>query len=350
VLASYSIAYVYERYFFPAGAQTVRMAFSGTDIARAGVDGPYLVHARLSLGGVPYLTMRPVPDPNYVFIEWNYTTRTYRASDFDPPIRPAYFTGGHSDAAVDLNGDGLADFLELRADVHVNLAGSYSLNGYLSKGGTDVVRVIAYAYRQFNLTTSDSGVVLRFRGDQIRQSAVDGPWNFSLTLYGPIDVLNGNATPRPMPAINPLPPQPVYYPETLCGTTSAYRAADFDNTIELIRFTGTFAEATPDVNGDGTYDALVIRAQVEVFAPAGFDLAGILRALTSSTELALASGQTWLPDGVQWVTFSFPGSEIRKSGVDGPYEATLSITPGVVRIDPITTYTTHVYKATDFDT
>src|SRR3989475_10922913 len=28
----YSIAYVYERYFFPDGTQTVRMAFSGTDI------------------------------------------------------------------------------------------------------------------------------------------------------------------------------------------------------------------------------------------------------------------------------------------------------------------------------
>ncbi len=69
VAASYSIAYVYERYFFPAGDQTVRMAFSGTDIARAGVDGPYSVHARLSLGGFPYLTARPIPDPNYVFIE-----------------------------------------------------------------------------------------------------------------------------------------------------------------------------------------------------------------------------------------------------------------------------------------
>ena len=233
--------------------------------------------------------------------------------------------------------------------MHVNRACSYSLNGYLSKGsGTDVVRVIAYAYRQFNLTTSDVGVVLRFRGDQIRQSAVDGPWDFSLTLYGPVDGLYGNGTPRPMPAINPL-PQPLYYPEILCGSTSAYRAADFDDTIELVRFMGSFEELTPDVNGDGTYDGLVIRAQVEVFATAGFDLAGILRAPNGSTELAQTSGQTWLQDGVQWVTFSFPGPEIRKSGVDGPYEATLSIIPGLVRIDPTTTYTTHVYKATDFD-
>jgi hypothetical protein len=348
--ATYPIAYVYERYFFPAGSQIVRMAFAGTDIARAGMDGPYAVHARLSLGGVPYMTLRPLPDPGYVFIEWNYTTRAYLASDFEPPIRPAYFTGGHTDSAVDLDADGLADFLELRADVHVNLAGRYSLNGYLSKGnGTDVVRLIAYAYRDFNLTTADTDVLLRFRGDQIRQANVDGPWDFHLTLYGPIDVTYGNATPQPLPAGGILPPQPAYYPETLCGTTSAYRAAEFDATIEVIRFTGSFEAMTPDANGDGTYDALVIRAQVEVFVSSSFDLAGVLRAPAGSADLAQTLGQACLSDGLQWVTFSFPGPEIRKSGVDGPYEATLSITPGVVRIDPTATYTTQAYKATDFD-
>src|SRR5207247_7571891 len=33
----YPIAYVYERYFFTDGTQTIRMAFPGTDIARGGV-------------------------------------------------------------------------------------------------------------------------------------------------------------------------------------------------------------------------------------------------------------------------------------------------------------------------
>src|SRR2546425_13248793 len=122
------------------------MAFTGTDIARAGVDGPYSVHARLSLGAMPYQTARPIPDPNYVFIEWNYTTRTYLASEFDPPVRPAYFTGGHTDAAVDPDGGGPAGFLEVRAHGHGNLAGSSSPDGYMTKGsGTGRVRPIAYA-------------------------------------------------------------------------------------------------------------------------------------------------------------------------------------------------------------
>src|SRR5437870_300027 len=159
------IAWTNERYFFPAGSQTVRMSFDGTEIARAGVDGSYAVHARLSLGGVPYMGM-PVSEPirSDGFVEWNYTTHAYAVGDFEPPVRTAFFTGGHADSAVDVDADGLADFLELTADVHVNTAGHYSMYGTLSKGsGSDAIRSIAYAYRDFNLTMDDTKVFLRFR-------------------------------------------------------------------------------------------------------------------------------------------------------------------------------------------
>src|SRR2546430_11876226 len=128
------IAWTNERYFFPAGSQTVRMSFNGTEIARAVVDGPYAFHARLSLGGMPCMGM-PVsePSPPDGFVEWNYTTRAYAVGDFDPPVRTAFFTGGHTDSAVDVDADRLADFLELTADVHVNTAGHHSLYRILSK-------------------------------------------------------------------------------------------------------------------------------------------------------------------------------------------------------------------------
>ena len=346
---TYPIAYVYERYFFTDGTQTVRMAFVGTDIARSGIDGPYRVHARLSIGGYPYMTLRPIGDWGGPVVEWNYTTKAYAASQFEQPVRPVIFTGGHTDSAVDLDADGLADFLELGADVHVNVAGHYTLSGYLSKGaGTDVVRFIASAYRDFDLATTDTSVVLRFRGDQILQAGVDGPWDFSLTLYySSLVYAGGNATPGPIGTI--LPPQPVYYPETLCGTTSTYRAADFDPTVELLRYTGRFQELTPDRNGDGNFDALVIRAEVEVFATASFDLSGLLAAASGSPEIAKSFSQVCLQEGTQWAEFSFAGPNIRAAGIDGPYQATLSITPTARGIDPTTTYTTMAYHATDFD-
>ena len=347
--ASYGpISWTNERYFFPSGPQTIRMAFVGTDINRAGVDGPYLVHATLYLGDViMYGGTRPIRDGGQDFLEWNYMTKAYAASSFEMPVRPAYFTGGHSDAAIDLDGDGLADFLALQADVKVNIAGNYSLNGVLTAGpSSDAIRMIAYSYRTVGLTTSDTMVSLRFRGDQIRAAGVDGPWNFSLTLYGPVDIRYGNVTPLPVDSILP---QPAYYPETLCGVTSAYRASNFDDTVELLRYTGRFQELAPDDNRDGTYDALVIRAEVEVFVSAGFDLNGVLQPVGTSRDAALVSGQVWLTEGIEWAEFRFAGPDIYASGLDGPYIATLSLTPGAWGIDPTTTYTTLAYHATDFD-
>src|SRR5438034_795091 len=273
------IAWTNERYFFPVGSQTVRMSFNGTEIARAGVDGPYAVHVRLSLGGMPYMGM-PVPEPIPAdgFVEWNYTTRAYAVSEFEPPVRTTVF--------------------------------------------------------------------LRFRGDQLRQTGLDGPWDFALTLFGPVDL--------PVVAIGPptgglLRPVPISYPETLCGSTRAYRATDFDDTVEFLRYTGRFEESTPDRDGNGKYDALVVRAEVDVLLGAGFAVSGVLRSVGGSVELARATGQLWLRDGLQWVEFVFPGPQIRGSGVDGPYEGMLSITPGPAGIDPTTTYIMKAYRAADFD-
>src|SRR5437879_5300116 len=65
------IAWTNERYFFPAGSQTVRLSFNRTAIARAGHDGPYAVHARLSRGGLPVMAM-PTSGPirSDGFVEW----------------------------------------------------------------------------------------------------------------------------------------------------------------------------------------------------------------------------------------------------------------------------------------
>src|SRR2546428_4152248 len=110
------------------------MAFVGTDIARSGIDGPYRVHARLSIGGYPYMTLRPIGDWGGPVVEWNYTTKAYSASQFEQPVRPATFTGGHTDSPVDPDADGLADLLELPAHAHANLARPYTLSRYPSHG------------------------------------------------------------------------------------------------------------------------------------------------------------------------------------------------------------------------
>jgi len=151
------------------------------------------------------------------------------------------------------------------------------------------------------------------------------------------------------PPVADLRPGLFVYPEMLCGSTAAYRSTDFDDTVELLHYTGHFEEATPDVDVDGKFDSLIVRAEVDVLVAAVFDLSGILRPVGSSAELVRAAGQIWLQEGLQWVDFAFPGPAIRASGVDGPYEATLSLTPAAGGIDPMTTFVTKPYHASDFD-
>jgi len=355
----YPIAWAGERYFFLAGAQTVRIAFRGTDIFRAGIDGPYLVRATLIGGdGIVYGRadgFAPVPWPGPPVMTWNYTTQAYAAADFEEPFRPAYFTGAHDDLGIHVDEDGAYDLFELRAAVHVNTAGIYYLNGMLLPRASDPNRyaTVAYGYRDLTLEAGETNVALRFRGDQIRAAGVDGPWAFSLVLTGPNIYTwdGGNMTPQPaLPGTAPyagiLPPT---YPEVLCGETSAYSAVAFDDTIELARYTGVFAEATVDWDGDGLHDLLVVRAEVDVFLASAFEIRGALRVSDRSMDIATSWGQVQWPEGTAWAEFAFAGPDIRASGVEGPYEAFLSIIPLVWGIDPSTTYVTRAYKATDFD-
>ncbi|MFA5896116.1 MAG: hypothetical protein WC985_04350 [Thermoplasmata archaeon] len=367
---TWPIAWAYESYFFESGAQIVRVAFNGTEIDRAGVNGPYTVELTMSLGGSPIvyggiassepgsMAVRPTDEG----ITWTYVTKAYAFTDFDVPVRPAYFTGGHSDLGVDVDSDGLYDFLEIRADVHVNVAGTYYLNGvlYKSQGNVDMPSLsLGYAYRDVSLSPGDTSVDLRFRGDTIRAAGVDGPYDFSLTLYGPsLPPYMGNGTVLPYPsdpvALTPVPPEPslmplYYYPETLCGSTGGYPASSFNAQSELVTYTGVFDEVPQDWDQDGLYDLLTIRAQVDVHVSAVFDLQGVLRSADGTVLVASVNPSMWLPQGVGWADFTFLGPDIRASGIDGPYRATLSLTPGARGLDPTITYSTAAYRATQFD-
>jgi hypothetical protein len=350
--APWPITSVYERYFFEAGAQSVRLAFTGTDIERAGVDGPYTVQASLYQGGYFLSRETGILPPEYEtpYVQWNYTTRAYASADFEAPVRPVAFTGTHADEGVHVDSDGLYDVLALSAGVQVNTPGTYGISGSLTSPAdpSDPYTAIgiAWAYADVSLEAGDDLVTLYFRGDQIRMAGVDGPWAFSLTIYPtwPLPYEGGNGT-TPGPYMHPI----AIYPEVLCGTTSAHSAGSFDDTAELVRYTGTFEESGLDRDGDGRFEALLIRAQVESFTHAGFDFAGTLSSADGSHDIAYIATQGYLPAGLSWTEWWFPGGSIASAGIDGPYRAVLSITPTAIGVDPVTTYTTEPYRATDFE-
>src|SRR5205823_9852527 len=57
------------------------------------------------------------------------TTQAYSHFAFDPP--PAFMTPPHPDSGEDTNGNGLFDFLNVDVHVQVNVAGNYTVSGFL---------------------------------------------------------------------------------------------------------------------------------------------------------------------------------------------------------------------------
>src|SRR5207244_12583390 len=123
---------------------------------------------------------------------------------------------------------------------------------------------------------------------------------FALRRFGPLD--------RPVVAVGVptggvLRPVPASCPEMLCGSTRAYRASDFDDTVEFLRYTGRFEESTPDRDGNGKYDALVVRAEVDVLLGAGVAVCVVLHSVGGAVGLARGTARMSVRCGLQWVEF-----------------------------------------------
>src|SRR5205823_14449539 len=83
----------------------------------SGVDGPYTVDLLLL-------------NETYSIIDTgSHTTQAYSHLAFDPP--PAFMTPPHPDSGEDTNGNGLFDFLNVDVHVQVNVAGNYTVSGFL---------------------------------------------------------------------------------------------------------------------------------------------------------------------------------------------------------------------------
>ncbi len=365
----YPISWAVVRQFLEAGESTIILAFRGTDIALAGVDGPYTVEAFVSPdaagGGMGGPGNGPTPGmPAPQGAPWTYTTGPYRASAFDLPRFAIRFTGEHEDRGLDPDGNGLFDSLALTAQVQVDLAGTYTYSASLAApmppapppnsrpdpwNQTWVPGV--FTSGTVELAAGLQTIEARFDGGQIWATQYSGAFNFTFSVfYGGIlyGQTNGTAGGR-LPGGPPVPGNESYdlYGDTLCGTTGSYPHDAWDEPVPPAAFTGAFGDRGIDLNGDGTYDVLAVDAQVNVTEPTALTLAGDLSSGDGSRWITGARESAFLDAGVHNLTLSFPGPAIRASGIDGPYLAALSLE--TVAGPERATYTTHAYAATDFD-
>ncbi|MFQ6012176.1 MAG: Ig-like domain-containing protein [Thermoplasmata archaeon] len=235
----------------------------------------------------------------------------------------ATFAGPHTDSGLDVDGDGLFDYLVVQASIDVTEAGTFFVGGELHDEG------FTFGVSASNVTTLALGlqtVSLWFFGPEINASGVDGPYLVELYL-------------NDYPALTFL--------ANDTHTTAAYSHLDFEGPPASLE--PPHADFGLDTDADGRFNQLVVSVTVNVTDAGMFLIAGFLHNANYSLSLS-TSNLTSLPVGVQTVPLWFQGFSINASGVDGPYVVDLDL------IDTATslfldsgTHTTAVYSHLDFE-
>lgn len=273
------------------GISTFRLWFVGYEIRNSGFDGPYMLNITLGQMGSP--------------IEYDtYNTGSYLSTDFDPV--PAQFAPPHSDFGLDTDGDALFDYLVVNVTLSVSDAGNYYLSGDLYDS-----MMSAYIMNVGNgssLATGIQIVQLWFPGFAIRRSGIDGPYSVELALY-----CGGN------------------FLSSASYLTGSYLHTDF-GTAPLY-FTPPHSDHGLDTDGDTLFNYLAVEVNVTVNTTGSYDFMGVLSDISGMTRIDYQFNSTMLGVGTRTVGFEFDGTQIRTSGVDGPYRVELTAQQAGITVD-----------------
>lgn len=85
----------------------------------------------------------------------------------------AGLTGNYSDSGIDINGDGIFEYLNVDVGVKIEYPGEYSLNGYLYDSSK---REVVWSVDHENLSYGNHTMQLVFDGKTIQKSGMNGPY------------------------------------------------------------------------------------------------------------------------------------------------------------------------------
>lgn len=131
--------------------------------------------------------------------------------------------------------------------------------------------------------------------------------------------------------------------------TKSYKAWDFQG--RGIIDAGGYSDKGVDIDGDDLYDSLMVSINIDIRTPDYY----VWQATMFGNQMSMidfTQNEGPLKTGVNKIVFTFKGSEIRKSGQNGPYEI-----PGVAmyghdkgaNITDTGAIRTQKYKYTEFE-
>ena len=143
------------------GSHTATLNFSGIDIGKNGVDGPYKLDG-LVLTDLTY-------DVPVAYLAKPFTTRYYDVNKFPRPV--VELTGKNKEVPVDEDKDGRIDYLDITIEVNVNYADYYSMNAELIDS---LQNSLNWAQGTKYLSKGINQIVLRFDGQEINEKLKSG--------------------------------------------------------------------------------------------------------------------------------------------------------------------------------
>jgi hypothetical protein len=216
----------------------------------------------------------------------------------------ATILGVENERAVDANGNGFFDELQIDVAIDVLEVGQYSIYSDLYAGnGEKVADGVFTTLGREPLATGVQTVTLIFDGKTLREAGLDGPYMLDyLDVKHIADEFYFAMT--------------VDFARTVY-TTTAYTADQFEG--DALRAL-TASDSAEDLTGDGLFDSLTISVTFDVLQPGVYEWHGLL-VDGAGAPVAQAARRGQL-DRQTPAIFTFTGKELRLSGLDGPYTLT----------------------------
>lgn len=145
------------------GDQSMQLRFDGFSIYKHRVNGPYILN---------YVILCT---DNSEFMDAQadaYTTSAYNYTQFQRP--PVVLTGNYSDHAVDIDSDGVYEYLTVDVEVIVTNAGNYALNARLMDKNED--EIVWASTTKWLVADQVQTMQLNFNGPSIYNHGVNGPY------------------------------------------------------------------------------------------------------------------------------------------------------------------------------
>jgi subtilisin family serine protease len=209
-------------------------------------------------------------------------------------VPEAVLTDVYADYGIDLDGDGLYNYLAIDVGVNVAEAGFYYLYGDIE---TLNGFYITDASNDTYLSVGKQNITLLFNGIDICRVDLNGPYTLSNLK------LRDN------------------YWNTLDKRLKAYNTSFYDSKefqLPKAMFTDGYNDTGVDTDNDGYYNYLSIDIGVNISESGYYYWYGELYD-DYGDSIAYEGNSTYLENGTQIIQLNFDGFTIRKHKVDGPY-------------------------------